>query len=72
MEAGRIFDELFVRARDTDEFEYACALLRIRGLEDAGWDPLDADLNRPCRWGSASRPAYTSEAFRGSGSEGVR
>lgn len=41
MEPARIFDELFTRARDTDEFEYACALLRVRGMEDAGWDPLD-------------------------------
>jgi len=40
VEAGRIFDELFTRARDADEFEYACALLRVRGMEDFGWDPL--------------------------------
>jgi hypothetical protein len=41
MDATRVFDELFARARDADEFEYACALLRIRGMEDAGWDPLE-------------------------------
>jgi len=36
-----ILDSLFTRARAKDEFEYVCALLRIRGLEDAGWDPLE-------------------------------
>ena len=41
MDAGRIFEELFNRAREADEFEYASALLRIRGMEDAGWDPLE-------------------------------
>jgi hypothetical protein len=41
VDAGRIFDDLFNRARNTDEFEYASALLRIRGVEDAGWDPLE-------------------------------
>lgn len=41
MEAARILDELFTRARETDEFEYACALLRVRGMEDVGWDPLE-------------------------------
>lgn len=40
MEAARIFDDLFTRARESDEFEYACALLRVRGMEDYGWDPL--------------------------------
>jgi len=34
-----IFRELLNRARDVDEFEYCCALLRIRGMEDPGWDP---------------------------------
>jgi hypothetical protein len=41
VDAKRIFDELFHKARDRDEFEYASALLRIRGMEDAGWDPLE-------------------------------
>lgn len=41
MEAARILDELFGRARDTDEFEFACTLLRVRGMEDVGWDPLE-------------------------------
>lgn len=31
--------ELFVAARTRDEFEFACCLLRVRGLEAAGWDP---------------------------------
>ena len=44
MDAARIIDSLdglFARARETDEFEYACALLRVRGMEDVGWDPLE-------------------------------
>jgi hypothetical protein len=35
-----VLDELFNAARAADEFEYACALLRIRGMESPGWDPL--------------------------------
>jgi hypothetical protein len=41
MDARRIFEELFNRAREADEFEYACTLLRLRGMEEAGWDPLE-------------------------------
>ena len=33
-------DEIFQKAKTRDEFEYICSLLRIRGMEDAGWDPL--------------------------------
>jgi hypothetical protein len=50
---------LFEAAKSTDEFEYACTLLRVRGLEDAGWDPfvethllvedLTALINAPLR-----------------------
>jgi hypothetical protein len=31
---------LFEAARSADECEFACTLLRFRGLEDAGWDPF--------------------------------
>lgn len=31
---------VFSKARETDEFEFCCSLMRIRGCEDAGWDPL--------------------------------
>jgi hypothetical protein len=41
MDAARIFNDLCGRAREIDEFEYACALLRVRGMEDFGWDPLE-------------------------------
>jgi hypothetical protein len=41
VDAAEIFDDLFTRARQADEFEYACALLRVRGMEDVGWDPLE-------------------------------
>ncbi len=40
---GEYFDclnSLFNKARETNEYEYICTLLRIRGEEDAGWDPL--------------------------------
>lgn len=31
---------LFDKARASDEFEFCCALLRIRGVQGPGWDPL--------------------------------
>jgi len=31
---------LFEEAKKTDEFEFCCAILRIRGTEGPGWDPL--------------------------------
>jgi hypothetical protein len=31
---------LFEAAKTADEFEFACTLLRLRGMEDAGWDPF--------------------------------
>lgn len=31
---------LFERAKSTDEFEFGCTLLRVRGMESAGWDPF--------------------------------
>jgi hypothetical protein len=36
-----ILGQLFVSAREKDEFEYVCALLRIRGMESPGWDRLE-------------------------------
>lgn len=39
-EITEIIDALFNNAKDADEFEYACTLLRVRGVEDFGWDPL--------------------------------
>lgn len=41
MTAADVFGQLFNQARSADEFEYVCALLRIRGMEDEGWDPLE-------------------------------
>jgi len=32
--------ELFEAAKAKDEFEFACTLLRVRGVEGAGWDPF--------------------------------
>ncbi|MBI5710346.1 MAG: hypothetical protein HZC42_08595 [Candidatus Eisenbacteria bacterium] len=37
---GRLLLPLFTLARDKDEFEYACALVRLTSYEMAGWDPL--------------------------------
>lgn len=34
-------NDVFNSARVKDEFEYICALLRIRGLENPGWDELE-------------------------------
>ncbi|WAH38117.1 hypothetical protein [Alicyclobacillus dauci] len=35
-----ILSQLFLDARDTDEFEFCCVLLRLRGLQSRGWDSL--------------------------------
>ncbi|PTQ77667.1 hypothetical protein C8R26_10611 [Nitrosomonas oligotropha] len=35
---------LFERAKAADEFEFCSTLLRLRGMEDAGWDPLHESL----------------------------
>jgi hypothetical protein len=32
--------DLFEAAKEGDEFEFACTLLRVRGTEDVGWDPF--------------------------------
>jgi hypothetical protein len=31
---------LFGAAKGADEFEFGCTLLRVRGMEDVGWDPF--------------------------------
>jgi hypothetical protein len=41
MEPKKVLNDLFLKAKQKDEFEYICALLRIRGMESAGWDPLE-------------------------------
>ena len=30
--------------KGVNTFEYACALLRVGGMEDAGWDPLQESI----------------------------
>ena len=35
-----ILNHLFEAAKRADEFEFCCTLLRVRGLESYGWDPL--------------------------------
>ncbi len=39
-EAAARLHALFEAAKTEDEFEFACTLLRVRGLEDLGWDPF--------------------------------
>jgi hypothetical protein len=39
-----IFDPLFERAQDENEFEFICSLVAIRGLESAGWDAYHSTL----------------------------
>lgn len=36
---------LFAKAKDVSEFEFICTLLRVRGLEDSGWDPWVNTVN---------------------------
>ena len=36
----KILQPIFENAKQTDEFEFCCTLLRIRGLESQGWDSL--------------------------------
>ena len=36
-----VLTDLFERAKSEDEFEFICTLLRLRGMEDAGWDTLE-------------------------------
>lgn len=40
-EVGRRLHALFEAAKAADEFEFACTLLRVRGMESAGWDPFE-------------------------------
>jgi hypothetical protein len=39
-----LLTELFAKAKGKDEFEYCSTLLRLRGMEAAGWDPLKESL----------------------------
>ena len=39
-EVGSRLHALFQTARASDEFEFACTLMRVRGMEDVGWDPF--------------------------------
>ncbi|MEI7749427.1 MAG: hypothetical protein WCJ25_00290 [Candidatus Moraniibacteriota bacterium] len=35
-----LLEPLFKEAKDVDEFEFCCCILRMRGSEGPGWDPL--------------------------------
>ena len=36
------FEPTFRRALETSEFEFVSLLIRVRGLEDPGWDPYES------------------------------
>jgi hypothetical protein len=38
------FDLAFTRARERCEFEFLLSLFRVRGVQDAGWDPYETTL----------------------------
>jgi hypothetical protein len=38
------FDPVFAKARETSEFEFIFTLLRVSGLQGAGWDAYDSTL----------------------------
>jgi hypothetical protein len=37
---NELLEPLFKEAQSIDEFEFCCCILRMRGCEGAGWDPL--------------------------------
>jgi hypothetical protein len=37
-------DRLFQQAKAADEFEFCCTILRVRGFEVPGWDPLQESI----------------------------
>jgi hypothetical protein len=39
-DVGARIHTLFESAKETDEFEFGCTLLRVRGIEAVGWDPF--------------------------------
>ena len=38
------FDPAFAKAEEVDEAEFVKALLRVRSMQDAGWDPYETTL----------------------------
>jgi len=38
-------NRLFIEAKQKDEFEFCCTILRIRGIEDPGWDSFIEGYN---------------------------
>lgn len=45
MDVYENIDQLFIGAKAADEFEFCCTLLRVRGLESPGWDPLRESIS---------------------------
>ena len=39
-----IFDEIFAKAKQTNELEFLFCLFRVRGASDPGWDPYQTTL----------------------------
>jgi hypothetical protein len=42
LEYANALESAFRRALETSEFEFVTLLIRVRGLEDAGWDPYES------------------------------
>ena len=40
-----LWEELFEKAQETSEFEFIAALIRMRGIEDAGWDTFENTID---------------------------
>jgi len=38
------FDPVFTRARERDELQFLFSIFRVRGVQDAGWDPYETTL----------------------------
>lgn len=39
-----VLDPLFMKAKGSSEFEFIFTLLRVRGMQDAGWDPYETSV----------------------------
>lgn len=39
-----VLGKLFEDARAEDEFEFCCSILRVRGMESAGWNPFQESM----------------------------
>ena len=57
-------DPVFARAQEKDELQFLFSLFRVRGLQDAGWDPYETTVRAIPAIVSLFRSAGDSEAAR--------